>query len=413
MKKTIYTIRETRDEAKTRIWKTLLRATRKRAYTQVKSDASDLGIPFDEVFDVDIDDASHEVRVFQNHDVDFDSIRIQITQLATLASPETMRTQSYDLSYHRACAIIEDAINQSTAQKHRIQAKASRYARRFPTARQISAKADTETLKLLKSASGPLPYRGPRTEHEIDELIAKLYAEAPWLRRPLNVIWASLKARMAEGHFFGLPPTLLVGAHGTGKSSLARNIAEMAGLHHIEIDAGAGTSAMRIAGVEAGWSSSQMGDVFRAVIDSQSPNPMIIINEIDKIGGGQHSSSGFRSSMSDALLPLLERSTARHFRCPSTGVTVDLGDVSFVLTANNIGAIDPVLMSRMRVIQIPRLTIEDVMSYVETHHADLDPNAISDLRMAISRGWSSAVTLRHIDRIVSELKAANARPLLH
>lgn len=413
MKKVAFTIRETREEAKNRIWRKLLRASRKRAYTRVKSDAADLGIPFDEVFDVDIDEVSYETRVFQNHDVDFDSIRIQITQLATLASPETMRAQSYDLSYHRACSIIEAAINQSTAQKQRIQAKASRYARRFPVSRQISAKTDKESLKLLQSASGPLTYAGPRSEHEIDELVATLFAEAPWLKKPLNVIWTSLKARMAEDGFFGLTPTLLVGAHGTGKSTLARNIAQKAGLHHVEIDAGAGTSAMRIAGVEAGWSSSQIGEVFRAIIDSQSPNPMVIINEIDKIGGGQHSSSGFRSSMSDALLPLLERSTAQHFRCPSTGVTVDLGDVSFVLTANNIGAIDPVLLSRMRVIQIPRLTIEDVMSYVEAHHADLGQSAISDLRMAISHGWSRAVTLRHVDRIISELKAANARPRLH
>jgi hypothetical protein len=413
MKKVAFTIRETREEAKIRVLKKLLRTSRKRSYTQVKSDAADLGIPFDEVFDVDIDEVSHEVRVFQNHDVEFENFRIPITQLATLASPETMRTQSYDLSYHRACSIIEGAINQSTAQKKRIEAKATRYAQRYPTARQISAKTDKETLKLLKSASGPLPYGGPRTGHEIDELIAKLYAEAPWLNKPLNVIWASLKARMSEDSFFGLTPTLLVGAHGSGKSTLARNIAEKAGLHHVEIDAGAGTSAMRIAGVEAGWSSSQIGEVFRAVIDSQSPNPMIIINEIDKIGGGQHSSSGFRSSMSDALLPLLERSTARHFRCPSTSVTVDLGDVSFVLTANNIGAIDPVLLSRMRVIHIPRLTIDDVMSYVEARHADLDPRDVFDLRMAVIRNWSHAITLRHIDRIVSELKAANARPLLH
>jgi ATP-dependent Lon protease len=413
MKKTLYTIRETRDEAKTRIWKKLLRATRKRAYTQVKSDASDLGIPFDEVFDVDIDDASHEVRVFQNHDVDFEHFRIQITQLASLASPATMRAQTFDLSYNQACSIIEDAINQTPVQKKRIEARATRYAKRYPVTRQISAKTDKGTLKQLKSASGPLTYAGPRTAHEIDELVAKLYAEAPWLRRPLNIIWASLKARMSEDGCLGLPPTLLVGAHGTGKSTLARNIAEQAGIHHVEIDAGAGTSAMRIAGVEAGWSSSQIGEVFRAVIDSQSPNPMIIINEIDKVGGGQHSSSGFRSSMSDALLPLLERSTAKHFRCPATGVTVDLGDVSFVLTANNIKAIDPVLLSRMRVIQIPRLTIDDVMSYVETHHKDLDPHTIFDLRMAVIRNWSRAVTLRHIDRIVSELKAGTARPQLH
>ncbi|WP_114962342.1 ATP-binding protein [Tritonibacter mobilis] len=412
MKKSAYMIRETREEAKTRVWKKILRATRKRAYMRLKSDAGDLGIPFEEVFDVDIDEESYEVRVFQNHDVEFEHFRIPITQLASLASPETMRAQ-YDLSYHRTCAIIEDAINQSTAQKKRIEARATRYARRFPVSRQISARTDGETLKLLKSASGPLAYAGPRTVHEVDELVAKLFADAPWLQTPLSVIWTSLKVRMAEDQFFGLTPTLLVGAHGTGKSTLARHIAKNAGIHHVEIDAGAGTSAMRIAGVEAGWASRQIGEVFRSVIDSRSPNPMIIINEIDKIGSGQQSSGGYRTSMSDALLPLLERSTAQHFRCPATGVTVDLGDVSFVLTANNIEAIDPVLLSRMRVIHIPRLTIDDVMSYIETHHGDLDQRTLFDLQMAIIRGWSRAVTLRHIERIISELKSENARPLLH
>lgn len=76
---------------------------------------------------------------------------------------------------------------------------------------------------------------------------------------------------------------------------------------------------------------------------------MLIINEIDKDCGGQHSSGGFRSSMSDAFLPLLKRSTMKHFRCPSKSVTVDLDEVLFVLAVNIIYAIDPVLLSRMRV----------------------------------------------------------------
>ncbi|WP_417248600.1 ATP-binding protein [Celeribacter sp.] len=413
MKKTTYTIRETRSEAKTRIWKKLLRASRKRAYTRLKSKADELGIPFDEAFDIGIDELSHEASVFQNFDFNFKAFRKQIAELLTSFDPDACRADAHDFSYFQACLIVETVINQKSEQKKHIEARATKYARRYPLTRQISSKTDKETLKRLQSATGPLAYAGPRSEHEIDELVAKIFAEAPWLQRPLNVIWSSLKARMVEDRFFGLTPTLLVGAHGTGKSTLARNIAEQAGIHHVEIDAGAGTSAMRIAGVEAGWSSSQMGDVFRAVIDSQSPNPMVIINEIDKVGKGATSSSGSRSSMSDALLPLLERSTAKHFRCPATGVTVDLGDVSFILTANNINAIDPVLLSRMRVIQIPRLTIDDVMAYVETHHADLDPRDLFALRMAVIRNWSRAVTLRHIDRIVSELKAVNARPLLH
>jgi ATP-dependent Lon protease len=95
------------------------------------------------------------------------------------------------------------------------------------------------------------------------------------------------------------------------------------------------------------------------------------------------------------------------------GIPLDLSSVSWILTANDISAIDPVLLSRMRVVQIPPLSIEDVMLYIETHHHDLDPHVLFDLRMAILRGWSRAITLRHIDRIVAEIKGAETRALHH
>jgi ATP-dependent Lon protease len=413
MKKTVFSLLETRQEAQSRARMRLLKAASLGRLARVKNSAKSSGIDFDSVFDVLPQSEVLEIEV----KVDLSHLSMQLVAFFDMLDLH-WRSLIFDvdetsITPRVAETVLGKALSLSMKQRHRVDHWAKFYASKFSDTDQITGRDAHDLRKQLLPASGPLCFAGPQTEHGVDEMISRVYEGAPWLKSPLNVIWRAAQNRMREEGYFGVFLVLLVGGHGTGKSSLARNIAQAAGVHHVEIDVGAGTSAMRISGVESGWASRQIGEVLRAVIDSGSPNPFIIINEVDKVGGGMSSTSGSRSCLTDALLPLLESSTAKHFRCPATNLTLDLSSVSWILTANDISAIDPVLMSRMRVVQIPPLSIEDVMLYIETHHGDLDPHVLFDLRMAILRGWSPAITLRHIDRIVAEIKGAETRALHH
>ncbi|WP_187148642.1 AAA family ATPase [Rhodobacter capsulatus] len=92
---------------------------------------------------------------------------------------------------------------------------------------------------------------GPRTPHEIDVLTAALHAEAPWMAAVSTVIWQQLLSSVSTGHTgLRLPPILLVGNPGCGKSHYARQLAAVAGVPLRRIDVGSGSSGFRIGGVE-------------------------------------------------------------------------------------------------------------------------------------------------------------------
>lgn len=286
----------------------------------------------------------------------------------------------------------------------RLQQCANAYARQHvgPPAFE---KLEFSSKALLRSSSGPLRLAGPETDHAVDELAADIHERAPWLSKATMTIWHHLRASRATGlSGLALPPLLLYGSQGTGKSTLARILAEQSGTPHTELDVGAGTAAFRIVGVEAGWSTRQIGEVVRLVCESKTANPLIVINEIDKVGHSTKSGTGTRTSMSDALLPLLERSTAARFRCPASGLEFDLSRINWVLTANEVSAIDPVLRSRLEPVEVPSLSHADLDLYIDLTIPEADRELVRQIVSELTTG--PQLTLRHISRLADRLRGS-------
>lgn len=262
---------------------------------------------------------------------------------------------------------------------------------------------------LLEGADGPLPLLGPQTMHSIDVLIATVFARAPWMNHPLTKIWSLMKVHQGNGLRF--PPLLLYGPGGTGKSMLARLIAEASATPSLEMDGSAGSAGFRIAGVEIGWSSARIGEPLRFIAEQRCANPIMVLNEVDKAVGGTTSSSGVSTSLVNALLPLLDPHSAQQFRCPASQLVCDMSRINWILTANDVSALSQPFLSRLELIHIPSLTEQQYIQALDV----LCPNdelLIQHLHHLIAEEWRNPnFSLRTLARAIQRLRTSE-QPVL-
>lgn len=267
---------------------------------------------------------------------------------------------------------------------------------------------------LVEAAAGELPVLGPVDVDEVDALWAEVHADAPWLQEASVEAWRAMRFEVGEGRGAWYPPILLNGAPGTGKTSLGRSLASTFGVPLVEIDAGSGTAAFQLAGIEKGWGSSEPGLLIETILRQRIANPIVIVNELCRAGSGMSSSKGARTSLSDALLALLDRGSCRRWRCPALRIDFDLSRVTWVLTSNRVDTVDPALLSRVRTVQVPKPTAAHVGEIVRRKLVDLDDDLVDQAADRIAEAWASkSLTLRQIDAMCERVRRSLTRPRLH
>ncbi|MDF3420104.1 AAA family ATPase [Sulfitobacter sp. KE29] len=273
---------------------------------------------------------------------------------------------------------------------------------------------DKDLKNFLGGSSGPLPLAGPRSTHEIDEIFARVHARAPWLSHATKRIWRHARGRAAAGVVgYSAPPFMLWGPGGTGKTELAAIIAEEAGAPSLEMDAGVGSAAFRITGVESGFSTRQIGEPLRLIAERGIANPIITINEVEKAMGGVNTTNGLNTSMISALLPMLEPSTAASFRCPASGLICDMSRISWMMTGNAIHMLPAPFLTRIEVIEVPGLSLEDYLQAADILCPD-DPDVKSLVgRFVMDAHQKPGFSLRNIIRVIERLIPTKEGYLLH
>jgi ATP-dependent Lon protease len=204
---------------------------------------------------------------------------------------------------------------------------------------------------------------GPLTVDDVHRLVADLHAESQWMRDVSSWIMNQMLQHVATGgQGFALPPMILAGPPGIGKSHFARTLAKLVGVPARMIDVGGGSAGFRISGTEKGWGTAQPGIPVETLIAHRVANPIMIVDEVDK-SGTVYSTKGTASSFTTSMLQMLEPGTAQRFECPYYRVPIDMSRVIWIMTANEIKHVPTPLRDRSRVFNLPPLSAEDAITY--------------------------------------------------
>lgn len=160
---------------------------------------------------------------------------------------------------------------------------------------------------------------------------------------------------MLEGSSSHAPIICFVGLQGVGKTTMAKSIAQTLGREFIRISLGALGSVTQLRGQSRAFMDAEPGQIVKALVRTGTMNPVILLDEIDKVSG----KSGLLSDVMAALLEILDPEQNSNFVDHYVDYPIDLSSVMFVCTANNLGTLSTALLDRLEIIRFTSYSDEE------------------------------------------------------
>ena len=199
-----------------------------------------------------------------------------------------------------------------------------------------------------------------------------------------------------------------VGPPGVGKTSLGQSIARTLGRKFARLSVGGVRDEAEIRGHRRTYIGAMPGSIIRALRDAESMNPVLLIDEIDKMG------ADVRGDPASAMLEVLDPAQNCTFRDHYLDLPFDLSKTLFICTANTVDTIPPALLDRMDVIQLSGYTEEEKLGIAERYLVprQIDEHGLERDRIEIGERRAAAARPRvHARGRRARARAAHRRPL--
>ena len=288
---------------------------------------------------------------------------------------ESMDKNQRDYYLHEQLHIISDELGEGDD----THAEADEYRRRI-TGLHL---AEDSEKKLLKEVDRLAKMQGSNQEATVIRTYLDTCLDLPWNTFTVDDLDISRAQQILDRDHYGLKKVkdriletlavrklapdvkaqiiCLVGPPGVGKTSIARSIAESLGRKYVRISLGGVRDEAEIRGHRRTYIGAMPGKIIAAMISAKSANPLMLLDEIDKLAGD------FRGDPAAALLEALDPEQNSTFNDHFIDIPFDLSHVLFITTANDLGSIPGPLRDRMDVIELPSYTRVEKYNIARKH----------------------------------------------
>ena len=288
---------------------------------------------------------------------------------------ESMDKNQRDYYLHEQLHIISDELGEGDD----THAEADEYRRKIT---ELHLAEDSEK-KLLKEVDRLSKMQGSNQEATVIRTYLDTCLDLPWNTFTVDDLDIARAQQILDRDHYGLKKVkdriletlavrklapdvkaqiiCLVGPPGVGKTSIARSIAESLGRKYVRISLGGVRDEAEIRGHRRTYIGAMPGKIISAMISAKSSNPLMLLDEIDKLAGD------FRGDPAAALLEALDPEQNSTFNDHFIDIPFDLSHVLFITTANDLGSIPGPLRDRMDIIELPSYTRVEKYNIARKH----------------------------------------------